>query len=220
MPTSTLTPIPVSKEVSFTTVDGISLSGHLYGQGTRGVVLAHMYPADQTSWTSFAERLASEGYTTLTFDFRGYGQSGGEKEIALIHQDVVAALQFLQIRGAEQVFLVGASMGGTASLMVARDQKVAGVVTLSAPVAFQGLDASEAVGQITAPKLFIAGTGDTSAARFLEKLFQEASEPKDSLLVDSDAHGTNLLGTPQGAVERAILDFLTVAQETSSDERS
>ncbi len=66
-------------KVSFATDDGVTLGGHLFGKGTSGVILAHMYPADQTSWYPTAERLAQEGFLVLTFDFRGYSDSEGSR---------------------------------------------------------------------------------------------------------------------------------------------
>jgi len=63
------------ERVSFTTSDGVLLRGHLYGSGETGVILAHMYPADQSDWTDFAEILAAHGYQGLTFDFRGFTES-------------------------------------------------------------------------------------------------------------------------------------------------
>ena len=39
--------------------------------------LAHMYPADQSDWTDFAQVLAAQGYQALTFDFRGFTESEG-----------------------------------------------------------------------------------------------------------------------------------------------
>src|SRR3972149_1326741 len=64
----------VGTVVTFTTDDRGTLSGRLFkGQNSdaAGVVLAHMYPADQTSWWDYARTLAAEGYVALTFDFRG-----------------------------------------------------------------------------------------------------------------------------------------------------
>lgn len=66
-----------ANKVTFTTEDGVQLGGYLVGEGSRGVVLAHMYPTDQTSWFAYAEELAQPGYLVLTFDFRGYGESQG-----------------------------------------------------------------------------------------------------------------------------------------------
>lgn len=198
-------------KVSFTTEDGVELSGRLFGQGKTGVVLCHMYPADQRSWWDFASLLAGKKYAALTFDFRGYGESQGKKEIAKIYLDVRAALKFLQDQGAEKVFLIGASMGGTASLIVAAEEKVAGVITLSAPDAFRGLDAREAVKKVTAPKLFIAAEGDSYAAGSARFFFEQAPEPRSLHIFSGKAHGTDLFATHGRELQELILDFLQKA---------
>jgi len=186
------------RAVSFTTEDGVTLGGHVFGSGQEGVVLAHMYPADQTSWYATAERLAQEGYLVLTFDFRGYGESGGEKQIDLIDRDVSAAITAIRGEGAAEVVLAGASMGGTASL-IAGDRaqalssiRLAGIATLSAPVEFRGLSAADAVPRIMVPLLFIAAEGDEGAAgaRELERL---SSGKGDLEIVPGSDHGTDLL---------------------------
>src|SRR3972149_6321810 len=80
------------RQVSFQTEDGVTRSGTLCGVGGVGVVLSHMRPVDQTSWHAFAQTLADNGYLALADDFRGYGQSGGEKRIDQIDRDVRAAV--------------------------------------------------------------------------------------------------------------------------------
>ena len=60
-----------SRAVAFESRDGVTLEGRLFGDGSTGVVLSHMRPADQRSWFAFANRLADEGYLVLTYDFRG-----------------------------------------------------------------------------------------------------------------------------------------------------
>ena len=191
------------RAVSFTTEDGITLDGHVFGSGHEGVVLAHMYPADQSSWYPTAERLAQEGYLVLTFDFRGYGESGGEKQIELIDRDVSAAVNQIRQEGAAEVVLAGASMGGTASL-IAGDRaqalssiRLAGIATLSAPVEFRGLSAADAVPRIVVPLLFIAAQNDAGAtgARELEQLSAGKGELE---IVPGSDHGTDLLSGSQG----------------------
>ena len=112
--------------VDFKAIDGVPLRGYLFGQGSTGVILAHMYPADQKSWFPLAYKLAEKGYLAMTFDFRGYGESGGEKVIAEIDRDLEGAHQFLRPK-VKKVFLVGASMGGTAAIRVAARHPTAGV---------------------------------------------------------------------------------------------
>jgi pimeloyl-ACP methyl ester carboxylesterase len=196
-------------QVSFNTEDGIQLSGHLFGSGDVGVVLSHMKPADQESWWPFARVLKDRGYQALAYDFRGYRDSEGEVDIDNIDRDVQAALDLIKSKGVSKVFLIGASMGGTASLKVASREEVAGVITLSAPFAIEGLDAREAVKAISAPKLFIAARDDGFHVRSVDLFDQTAPEPKERQIVDGDAHGTDMLSGDSGPrVQGLIVDFL------------
>jgi len=204
----------VPEVVTFTTKDGVTLSGTLFGSGTRGVVLAHMYPADQTSWHTIAADLAADGYLVLTFDFRGYGASEGEKEIDQIDKDVSAAFSRIAQAGATQIVLVGASMGGTASLMAAVDLqtlsavRLAGVVTLSSPVEFKGLSAAEAVAALGVPMLFIAAEDDVGADN--ARALLDLAKSSGLLIVAGDEHGTELFAGPDSAkVRDALWQFLS-----------
>jgi pimeloyl-ACP methyl ester carboxylesterase len=210
--TSTGADAGTAQEVSFTTEDGVTLSGRLFGAGSSGVILAHMYPTDQTSWYPSAERLAEDGYLVLTFDFRGYGDSEGSKQIALIDKDVTAAIGEITDAGATEVALVGASMGGTASLLAASQNQapipITGVAALSAPVEFMGLSAAEAVPKLSVPLLFIAAEEDVGAggARELQAL---ASSKGGLKLLPGQDHGTDLLeGAHADETWASLLSFI------------
>lgn len=208
-----------STAVTFDSADGVHLEGRLFGRGNDvGVVLSHMLPADQSSWWDFAQRLADEGYLALTFDFRGYcpggnaGCSQGERNISQIWQDVLGAVDFVRAQGAGRVMLVGASMGGTASLVAAAHSStpIAAVITLSAPTSIEGLVADENVlTLLSGGKLFIAGVGDASAAIAAEQLYEQAPPPKRVEIVPADDHGTDLLTGSQSEVVRTlVLNYL------------
>lgn len=197
------------QQVTFEATDGVPLRGHLFGKGPEGVILAHMYPADQKSWFPLARKLAKKGYLAMTFDCRGYGQSGGERVISEIDRDLEGAYLFLKPK-VKKIFLAGASMGGIAAIRVAAGNPTAGVVSLSAPVAFRGLDARESIRKIEVPCLFVAAEGDGSAAA-AAKEFNKAAKSQDRLLliVPGTEHGTRLFGGPMGEkVEEAIFGFL------------
>jgi pimeloyl-ACP methyl ester carboxylesterase len=210
-----------SKAVEFPSADGVALEGRLFGEGDSAVVLSHMRPADQSSWFAFADRLADEGYLVLTYDFRGYcpggdgGCSSGDRDIGAIWQDVLGAIGYVRSVGATSVSLVGASMGGTASLVAAAREgvDVRAVITLSAPVSIEGLVADAALlTRIGAAKLFVAGVGDGSAAEDAETLYRQSPPPKRVEIVPSDDHGTDLLTGGQGeVVSRLIETFLAQA---------
>jgi pimeloyl-ACP methyl ester carboxylesterase len=207
-----------SRAVTFGSRDGVMLDGRLFGEGSTAVVLSHMRTADQRSWFTFANRLADQGYLVLTYDFRGYcpggegGCSQGDLQVSAIWQDVLGAVDFVRSEGATSVALVGASMGGTASLVAAGQEgtDVAVVITLSAPASIEGLNADAALLQrVDANKLFIAGVGDASAAASAEQLYEIAPPPKRPEILPADDHGTDLLTGSRGEeVQRIIETYL------------
>lgn len=213
-------PATGSREVTFESSDGVTLDGRLFGpdDATAGVVLAHMSPADQSSWYDFAERLGREGYRVLTFDFRGYcpggdaGCSEGERDIPAIWQDVEGAIAELRSRGVLRVGLVGASMGGTASLVAASKEgtDVGAIVTLSAPTAFEGLDANaEVLAQVAGAKLFLAGHEDMAAAAAVDALYAQSLQPKRPVILTTGDHGTDILtGNQAGIASTEIVNWL------------
>jgi predicted alpha/beta-hydrolase family hydrolase len=205
-----------SNAVTFRSADGVELAGRIFGPeaATAGVVLSHMLPADQSSWFDFADRLAASGYRVLTFDFRGYcpggdaGCSEGEKDVGATWQDVEAAASFLRSQGVRNVGLVGASMGGTASLIVAGElgDRIDVVVTLSAPDSIEGLIATpETLQRATAAKLFLAGQTDGSAAEVAQRFYEQSLPPKRVEVLTTDDHGTDLLTGNQAEIARNLI---------------
>jgi dienelactone hydrolase len=209
-----------SRDITFESTDGVTLAGRLFGpdEGSAGVVLAHMFPSDQSAWYFFADRLGRRGYRVLTFNFRGYcpggdaGCSEGEKNPAAIWQDVEGAVEALRSEGVTRIGLVGASMGGTASLVVAsmEGKGVDAVITLSAPPAFEGLDAgAEVLAQVTGAKLFIAGHEDVGAVQAVDTFYAQSVQPKRPLILTTGDHGTDILtGNQAGIASTEMIGWL------------
>jgi dienelactone hydrolase len=219
--TSGSAPAAGSEAVTFESSDGVELAGRVFGEGPSGVVLAHMRAADQRSWFDFADRLADEGYQVLTFDSRGTcpggdgGCSQGGADVSSMWQDVVGAVEYLRSRGVERVGLVGASQGGTASLVAAAQPGVdpRAVITLSAPTEIDGLAVTpELLSSITASKLFLAGVGDAPAAASAQTLSEVAPPPKRLVILPADDHGTDLLTGNRGEEVKRLIE---VTLETS-----
>jgi len=139
-----------SAPVSFTTSDGVRLSGRVFGpqNAGAGVVLTHMLPADQTSWFAEAAHLGGAGYRVLTFDLRGYcpggdgGCSEGQEDVnaaptdltaALAEFEAVAAAQDLSALDAVRVRYLGRGDGDAAN-RGALEKAVGDVVPIGAPV--------------------------------------------------------------------------------------
>lgn len=203
---------PAARAVQFTSADGGQIHGTVYGDGARGVVLAHGGRYDQTSWQPQAVHLADAGFQVLTFDFRGRGRSvagsGGPEAVA---EDVLAAVHWLKRHGADRVSIVGASFGGGAAAEAATrlpaDALDALVLLAHSPIAHPE--------RMTGRKLFVLARDDyqgearTPRRPSLRAQFDAAPGPKTWLEFDGDAHAQALFATPQGeAVLAAIVDFL------------
>ena len=230
------TPPAASKEyrpVRFSAGDGTEIVGRLWGSGNVAVILAHGFSEgiSQDNWLPFAPALAERGYAVLTFNFRGFCDlandcSEGVNELGNNWRDAMAAVAFLEERGAKQIFMIGASMGGLAVLRAARmpGVDVAGVVSLATPQfpskyylgEPQANDVTPArVRQVREPKLFVAGKDDVQlpgsaplrsgieSVRFAadaQRMFDAAEEPKQLALVDSSFHSSYLVTTAPDAV--------------------
>lgn len=200
--------IPIAEADGF-----ITLRAHLFGgQNEVAVILSHMRPNDQTAWFEFAQQLADEGYAVLTFDFRGYGESDGDQDFDKLDEDLSAALQFMRRdRAKETVFLIGACMGGTTTLVVAAREDVTGVVTVSAPAQFENQDALSVIPNVSAPTLLIASEDDTQAMLSLQELLDASDPSPASEVYAGNLHGTNLFQSESehaDAVRQRIFQFL------------
>jgi pimeloyl-ACP methyl ester carboxylesterase len=178
------------------------------------VVLAHQYRSNLCQWIPYARRLAAKGYLAFVFDFRNNGRSQivGYAKSQRLGGDVAGATKYLRAHGAKKVFLVGASMGGTAVLVAGANIRppVDGVVSLSGPSSFDGADAGSAVPRLRVPVLYLAAADDTgggfaSDARALYAATPSADKTIE-ILPGSD-HGVALVDHP-GKARKLVETFL------------
>jgi pimeloyl-ACP methyl ester carboxylesterase len=186
-------------EVHVPATAGGSITAVVLGSGNTGVLLANMNRGDFCQWRPFADHLLQHGYRVLMFNYSADSPT----------VDVTATADVLRRKGAEHLFLIGASMGGTAALDAAAHLQppVAGVVSLSAPQTYLGSDALKAMPLLTVPVMFIAAGNDqpfTDDARLLH----DACAAKDKTLSyePGSSHGTALLSED---VRRRIDAFLS-----------
>jgi pimeloyl-ACP methyl ester carboxylesterase len=121
------------------TDDGVDLAARLLpADEPTGVaaVLVHGFAAsqDDPKVVAVAEALRGAGLHVVTYDSRGHGVSGGLCTLGDRERHDVAAAVAMARDHADEVVLVGASMGAIAVLRhAAVDPSVAGVVTVSSP---------------------------------------------------------------------------------------
>jgi esterase/lipase len=190
--------------VQLRSADGLALGAHLYGGGDTGVILAHQYNGDQTGWTDFAMILVAHGYCALTFDFRGFPESGLIVHVPDSPVDLKAAYDFLRPR-VKHLFIAGASMGADAALALASQYPVTGLILLSTPVEFGGLNVYDADAQVKAPLLFVETTDDPFVAGNSAILYEHATAKKSLKIYSGHEHGTEILRGAHGAELRNLM---------------
>ena len=195
-----------TETVRFRTEDSEDLWGSIFGDGEIAVILSHMRGRNQTSWFPFARLASTSGYKVMTFDFRGYGKSTGTRDTRM-DRDLEAAVAYVRAKGAKQVILIGASMGGTAAIEIAAEIDVQGVAALSPPTSFGRINALGAVSSMLIPLLLIVAENDppfTSSAREIET----AAAATQFLELPGQEHGTNLYSAHIDQVSGILLTFI------------
>jgi dienelactone hydrolase len=161
--------------------------------------------------------LSGNGIRPVAIDLRGYPPSG-TPALAIYHhyaQDIQAAVDAARTLGAKHVFVMGASMGGAATVAEAPKLKdVSGVISLSGELALptSELDAIGAAPRITVPFLFVGSEVDGYVsgpdARRLTRAV--GSKDKQVHLFPGGYHGWDLLGSApyRARVKALVLGWL------------
>jgi predicted alpha/beta hydrolase len=192
-----------------------SIQADLYGNGARGIVLAHGGRFGKESWAPQAQVLAQKGFTVLAVQFRGDkknpdGSTSGEGSYEDNAADVLAAVRYLHSKGMRSVSAIGASLGGDA---------VGDADAQSNPgefdrVVFLGSEGGSHPEKLTGRKLYIVARNDTSGdgprLPGIKAHYAKAPQPKKLVIVEGSAHAQYLFGTDEGLrVLNEILKFIT-----------
>lgn len=207
----------VAPETVAVTSDSETLLGDLYGTlpARRAAILVHGRSWDANGWRDVAPLFVERDVPALALNLRGYGSSSGKTtEYESLETwppvtDVRAAKALLRKRGAREIALVGASMGGQAVIGSSFEGDVECVVSISAPVWPLPDELSR---RMTGRKLFVCATADRIAALYVQRCFDVVAEPKALLLFGGKEHARGMFAAPYGRFAlRAIVDF--VAQD-------
>ena len=204
------------RELWFRAADRTRLVGHRFGTGTTAVILGHQSGGSLCEWVPYARSLARRGLFVFAFDFRGHGFSQHRSFPASrrLGADVTAAVKALRRLGKRKIVLVGASMGGLAAIVGAANARpaVSGVVALSSPDVYEGMNGVTAARRLRVPALYVAAADDRSGdhdfaaeARRLHAATASA-EKRLEVVVGSD-HGIRLL-TSSDPVRTLVEDFI------------
>lgn len=191
------------KDVDIKAPDGTDLKGTYFSSGRSGpaMLLLHQCNMDRHAWDGLAEDLANNGFHVLTVDFRGFGESGGDKstdpdtraaERKKWPADVDAAYDYLLKQNGvdrSRIAVGGASCGVTQSADLAdRHHEIRALMILSG----QASDAAKAhIASDSSLAVFgAASEGDTRAATGIREAESQSENPKSVLKIyDGTEHG-------------------------------
>ena len=198
--------------VTFSTSDGATIAGELYGTGKTAVIFSVMGNCTP-GWREFAQLTAAQGYMALTYQWRGCKtNSVDDVLIRKFVEDARAAIAFAREQGVERIILAGASLGGCASAKLAAESGASGLIVLASPPAIPQWDFEIQSADLDTeiPKLFItAENDDTVPPDATRALYDLAAAPKEWQTYPGSAHGTELFeGEHKSALQGRLLEFI------------
>ncbi|AUG77602.1 alpha/beta hydrolase [Kitasatospora sp. MMS16-BH015] len=156
------------------------------GHATTAVVFSHQNGGSLCDWYPYLAAFTKAGYAVLPFTSQGE-----------VPEDIHSAEEYLKGKGVTTVALVGASKGGTASLVAGSRPgvlPVPAVVSLSGPEQFGDFDGVKAVTASKAAEFFAAEEYDQPFADNAGSLHRQAVSPAKQVKLYSGAnHGALLL---------------------------
>jgi dienelactone hydrolase len=183
------------KDVDIKAADGVALKATYFSAGRTGpgMLLLHQCNMDRHAWDGLAMDLAGAGINVLTVDFRGYGNSGGDRaQRDKWPGDVDYAFAYLTAQkdvDKSRLAAGGASCGVTQSSdLAARRHEIKALMLLSGTTT----DATRAyiTATVGLPVFGAASEGDTAAAKGIKEAVEASKNPKSTLkLYGGTEHG-------------------------------
>ncbi len=193
------------EKVIFFSHDGLKIEAEIFGKSDHMIILVHGKAFDMQSWELLAKYLEEQGFSTMPFNFRGYGNS--QSKDSKYEFDVLGAIDYA-LKDHKYVSVIGASMGGTATLRALEISKssIDGLILLSPaglPKSFSDLSGKAKKALV----VFSKGDFVFDTANEISKSLPIETE---TLVFDGNLHAQNLFRNQDIAKElkNKIANFL------------
>lgn len=198
-PTPAPTASPRPGTFYFATSDGVTLNGEIFGQGKTALIFSNGKGLTMGTWETVAQALATHGYMSFLYDYRGLGQSQGRDDPARRENDLRAAAASARAHGADKIVLIGSSFGGLISGTLAQEVHAEAIVLLSAPLRDSGISLSDDdLRALTMPKLLMTSTLDNTFISTTQHIYDVSPQPKQILIYPGKDHGMAILMLDHG----------------------
>lgn len=209
------------RDVNLKAPDGITLKATYYAapKPGPGILLLHMCNSDRNAWNTLAPKLVAAGFHVVALDYRGYGESGGERlqdpqqQQANINQkwpgDVDAAFTYLTAQpgvDGKRIGAAGASCGVNQAVQLAiRHPEVRTLALLSGNTNSRG---REYLRRATWLPLFAAASEDDGdALPYFRWLLTLSDSPNRLMEFQAAGHGTDMFTVEKGLEPQIVRWF-------------
>ncbi|MCP3673049.1 MAG: alpha/beta fold hydrolase [Gammaproteobacteria bacterium] len=201
---------------------------------SKGVLMLHQCNADRTMYKGLAKNLAKNGIHSLALDYRGYGESvndeyslkkiresaTNEKEYwtkvdfiveKFWQSDIQAAYTLLVEKvGSDNISFIGASCGGTQSILLANNYKPKSFIFFSAGMKDKTIKNFQKLSDV--PALIVASVGDKYTYQSSNTIFLGAKNPNSRLIsYKGKGHGKPLFEHDNN-LENSMVEWFKVNQ--------
>jgi dienelactone hydrolase len=214
------------RDIEIAAPDGVKLKATYYAAARPGpaVLLLHMCNTDRKSWEPLGPQLAAAGLHALALDYRGYGESGGErftddaqKQQRVVNEkwpgDVDAALAWLGAQpGVDKSRLgaAGGSCGANQAVQVARRHPEAARALVLLAGGTNGAGVQFLRSNPWLPVFAAAAADDQYGGDFvpmMKWLTELSGNPRNRFVGFADGrHGTEIFG-PHPELPRQIVEW-------------
>jgi dienelactone hydrolase len=231
---------PAAREVTVKAPDGVELKATYYAAPQPGpaVLLLHMCNTTRRSWDPLAPQLAAAGIHALSVDYRGFGESGGDRFDSLAPQDaqrvidqkwpgdIDAAYDFLVSQPGidrTRVGAAGGSCGVTQAVRLAgRHREVRSLALLAGPLDPDGIAFVTSTPWLP---IFAAAAADdqydAGAPQLMQWILTLSGNPRNKFSGFKDGkHGTEIFGPHPELVKQMVAWYADTLVKRPADPAS
>jgi alpha-beta hydrolase superfamily lysophospholipase len=206
---------PAPGELWINTDDGFKLKATMLdAEGDKAVILLHMLDHDRSDWNLLAKKLNDNGFTVLSVDLRGNGDSEGDwrkfsnSDFNNMVNDAAAAKKTLNGKGKKSISIIGASIGANIAFKyAATDEDIKSVVLLSPGINYKGIDISGEITTFDRPVFIAVSSEDTYPYNSSNIIYSRLSGQKEILVENNLGHGTDMLPKSE-ELQNRIVEFV------------
>ena len=200
----------MEQQISFASADIIIEGLYEHKTDSKAVIITHphsLYGGDMhnTVVSIIQQAYSKMGYSTLRFNFRGVGRSGGEFDDGIGEQnDLQAAHNYLLSKDLQSIDLAGYSFGsGVGASLACRSDLFKNVILVSPPVSFMDFNG---ISPIPALRLTIIGDNDDfgELGTLKARLSVMNSEAPLEIISNSDHFYTGCLDQLSTVIEAGV----------------